>query len=427
MPRDEELALGLAAGPPAVREHLRELLESPAFKGSRRGQQFLEYIVEKALSGQAEDLKERSLGVELFGRDPAYDTGEDAIVRVTASDVRKRLNQYYSTTGSAVRIEIPSGAYAPQFHFVPRQAEAQPAPAPPRERGGWWRRAALGCALLAVAAVPAAWFWQQARARNANSPLQVLPWCALLQSGRQLQIVLSDPDLSALHELTGSPMSLSDYANRRYLTPPENLGRDKLTAYRLLVGVNVAAVDAGIAVDISRLAAASPVRVKTHTARSLQLSAFKSDDEFIILGSPRSNPWGALFEDQLDFDFVFDAGWRSEVIRNKRPRSGELPRYLPTARGWGTGYSFATVALVGNPNQSGRVLILAGANAEGTEAAGQFVTNAAGLAETLRAHGIDPSDPAGRFQILLQVRTMAGSPSRSEVVACHRLPGAASR
>lgn len=421
------MAPGLVAGLPAVRGHLRELLESPAFKGSRRGQQFLECIVEKALSGQGEELKERSLGVELFGRDPAYDTGEDAIVRVTASDVRKRLHQYYSTTDSAVRIEIPSGAYAPQFHVVPRQAEAQPEPPPPRGLGGWWRRAALSCALLVVVAAPAAWFWQQSRVRDAASPLHVLPWSALLQSGRQLQIVLSDPDLSALQELTGSPMSLSDYANRRYLTPPGNLGRDKLAAYRLLVGVNVAAVDAGIAVDISRLAAASPARVKTHTARSLQLSAFKSDDEFIILGSPRSNPWGELFEDQMDFDFVFDAGWRSEVIRNKRPKSGELPRYQPTARGWGTGYSFSTIALVGNPNQSGRVLILAGTNAEGTEAAGQFVTNAAELAATLRAHGIDPADPACRFQILLQVRTMAGSPSRSEVVACHRLTGAASK
>lgn len=410
-----------------MREHLRELLESPAFKGSRRGQQFLEYIVEKALSGRAEELKERSLGVELFGRDPAYDTGEDAIVRVTASDVRKRLHQYYSTTDSTLRIEIPAGAYAPQFQVLTRQAEAQPAPDAPRGRGGWWRRAALGCVLLAAAAVPATWFLQRSESHGAVSTLQVLPWSALLQSGRQLQIVLSDPDLSALVELTGSPMPLSDYLNRRYETPPKNLGPDKMAAYRLLAGVNVAAVDAGIAVDISRLAAASPVKIKTHTARSLQLPAFKSDDAFIILGSPRSNPWGELFADQMDFDFVFDAEWQSEVIRNKRRGSGELARYRPTARGWGTGYSFATVALVGNPNQSGSVLVLAGTSAEGTEAAGQFVTNSSGLAEVLRTHGIDPADPACRFQILLQVRTMAGSPSRLEVVACHRLKGAASK
>ncbi len=75
----------------ALLAHLRQLFESPAFKGSRRSQQFLQHIVDQTLAGQSEQLKERNLGVALFGRDPAYDTGEDAVVRVTASDVRKRL------------------------------------------------------------------------------------------------------------------------------------------------------------------------------------------------------------------------------------------------------------------------------------------------------------------------------------------------
>src|SRR3954447_22326212 len=70
------------------RQHLGELLSSPAFKGSRRSQDFLHYIIDKALAGQFEDLKERAIGIELFGRAVDYDTGGDAIVRVTASDVR---------------------------------------------------------------------------------------------------------------------------------------------------------------------------------------------------------------------------------------------------------------------------------------------------------------------------------------------------
>jgi hypothetical protein len=159
----------------------------------------------------------------------------------------------------------------------------------------------------------------------------------------------------------------------------------------------------------------------------MQLRTFKTDDDFIILGSPRSNPWGTLFEDQLDFQFVRDPELMSEVIRNKRAQPGELPRYAPTARGWGTGHSFATIALVGNPNQTGRVLLVAGTNAEGTEAAGQFVADTARFARTLQAHGIDPGGPPCHFQILLQVRTMAGSPSTLEVVACHRLPSGAPR
>jgi hypothetical protein len=100
----------IAAATPALRDHLRELVGSPDFKGSKRSQQFLQHIVEKALAGHGDELKERSLGVDLFGRDPSYDTGEDAIVRVTASDVRKRLSQFYSSTATSFRIDLLAGS-----------------------------------------------------------------------------------------------------------------------------------------------------------------------------------------------------------------------------------------------------------------------------------------------------------------------------
>src|SRR5258708_37389543 len=123
----------LVADAAVLREHLREVLESPAFRGSRRCQQFLQHVVEKAISGHYDELKERILGVELFGRSSVYDTGEDAIVRVTASDVRKRLHQFYADTSSSIRIEIPSGSYGPEFHKVVNAtlAPATPPVSPP--------------------------------------------------------------------------------------------------------------------------------------------------------------------------------------------------------------------------------------------------------------------------------------------------------
>lgn len=411
----------VAVAMPALREHLRELLESPAFKGSRRSQQFLQHIVEKALTGHGDELKERSLGMALFGRTPSYDTGDNAIVRVTASDVRKRLHHFYSETDSAIRVELLAGSYTPEFRCVPGHDPALPALAQAPHRRRRWRRAVLTGVVLAAAALPASWLWNSRRAAESLSPRHVLPWSVLLRDGRQLQLVLADPDLSAMQELTGSQISLPDYANRRYLANPEAFGSDMQKAFSILRGVNVAAVDVGIALSVSRLAGSDSVRLKINTARSLQLSAFRTDDDFIILGSSRSNPWGTLFQDQLDFDFVHDPELNWEIIRNKRVQPGELPRYVPTARGWGTGYAFAIIALVGNPNQAGRVLLVAGTNAEGTEAAGQFVTNTAQLARTLQAHGIAPGGLPCHFEILLQVRTMAGSPSALEVVACHRL------
>src|ERR1700751_3037916 len=68
--------------------YVREIVEGKAFRGSHRSGQFLIYIVEQAIAGHFTGLKERIIGIELFGRSPSYDTGDDAIVRVTASDVR---------------------------------------------------------------------------------------------------------------------------------------------------------------------------------------------------------------------------------------------------------------------------------------------------------------------------------------------------
>ncbi|MCX6610012.1 MAG: hypothetical protein NTW74_04070 [Acidobacteria bacterium] len=157
------------------------------------------------------------------------------------------------------------------------------------------------------------------------------------------------------------------------------------------------------------------------------MSAFRTDDDFMILGSYRSNPWGRLFEDQLDFDFVRDPKTNRETIRNKRAQKGELPFYIPTAGGWDAGDAYAVIALVENPNQAGKVLIVAGTNAEATEAAGKFLSTPAELTRQLQVNGIEAGGPATLFEILLRVRTMAGSSRTLEAVAFHRLASRAAR
>src|ERR1700757_4218071 len=103
--------VAFAAHRPELRGHLAEIVQSPVFKASPRSQHLLTYVVEKALDGDFDLLKERLIGIELFGRSPGYDTGEDAIVRVAASDLRKRLLQFYgsSNTQHGFRIDLPPG------------------------------------------------------------------------------------------------------------------------------------------------------------------------------------------------------------------------------------------------------------------------------------------------------------------------------
>jgi TolB-like protein/Flp pilus assembly protein TadD len=102
-----------------IRRHLQLVVASHAFAGSKRTQGFLELIVNHALEGEFDQLRERMIGAEMFGRPVGYDTGSDSVVRVKATDVRKKLAQYYAEAKEqpAVRIELPSGSYVPRFHF----------------------------------------------------------------------------------------------------------------------------------------------------------------------------------------------------------------------------------------------------------------------------------------------------------------------
>src|SRR3954471_20506521 len=78
-----------------IREELNRVLASHEFRTSKRSQEFLRYVVDHTLKGQADTLKERNIGVDVFGRPVDYDPSEDATVRVKAGEVRKRLGLYY--------------------------------------------------------------------------------------------------------------------------------------------------------------------------------------------------------------------------------------------------------------------------------------------------------------------------------------------
>jgi hypothetical protein len=104
-----------------VREQLNRLLAHPLFTNSKRYPVLLAYTVEQALLGNAGELKERTIGVEAFGREPSYDVSLDPVVRMTAAEVRKRLIQYYYSPDYSpdhareLIIELPVGSYVPLF------------------------------------------------------------------------------------------------------------------------------------------------------------------------------------------------------------------------------------------------------------------------------------------------------------------------
>jgi hypothetical protein len=103
----------------AVLEQLERLLSNSHFSQSRRFPSFLRFVIDQTLIGQPDQLKERTLGIEIFGREADYDTASDPIVRVTATEIRKRIAQYYQEPGheEELRLSLPAGSYVPQFHW----------------------------------------------------------------------------------------------------------------------------------------------------------------------------------------------------------------------------------------------------------------------------------------------------------------------
>ena len=143
-----------------VRNQLQRILSSPVFQNSKRYASVLKFVVDRTLEGSGGELKERTIGIEVFNRTPDYDTSTDHAVRSAVAEVRKRLAQYYQENQlDALRIEVTPGSYLPQFRWSEAHPAAQrtiqpshavvtqvvPAPGSPFLKLFW---VAAGCVLL---------------------------------------------------------------------------------------------------------------------------------------------------------------------------------------------------------------------------------------------------------------------------------------
>jgi hypothetical protein len=409
-----------------IQAALLRITGSPAFRSSKRAQEFLTYVVGHALSGEFDHLKERSIGSAVFSREADYDTGADAIVRVTASDVRKRLSHYYQQAGIAesVFIELPAGSYLPEirieFEEKPIETAVAPViPPPARHLSPAWRIAAI-TGWTAVVVLLGIWA-KTGFFRDSGSPphpLQELPWVALFDGGQSPRLVMSDSGMGALRLLRPFPVSLEDYANRRFLEPAPELPAAFRAPWRELAQRQLTSVaNARIAAGYSQLARAAGRKAVVSFARDLQLSDFHRGDNLILLGSDSANPWVQLYQDQLNFQVRFDPVLQRQSIHIGAPAPG-APSDLPASVTTGTtGEAYATLALINGLDGRGTVLIIQGTNMEGTDLAGELALTSGLLTTQLKRKGVSVTDPSARFEVLFRLSATAGSTLASEVLA----------
>ena len=129
-----------------IRAQLEKIRGSARFANSHKLIQFLRLVVEESLAGRGSQIKEYSIGVEVYNRPSGYDPRVDATVRVEASKLRKRLSEYYAGEGQGdpILITIPKGHYAPVFEYA--------APEKTRRHFAFSRRLILSAAAVAIAA-----------------------------------------------------------------------------------------------------------------------------------------------------------------------------------------------------------------------------------------------------------------------------------
>ena len=107
-----------------IRAQVGRLLHSKTFETSEVHRRLLQYLAEKSISGEADRLKEYTIGLEAFGKPPSYDPKHDSIVRLQAGRLRQKLEAYYQAeaAGDAVRVSMPKGAF--KLNFEPAAAKA---------------------------------------------------------------------------------------------------------------------------------------------------------------------------------------------------------------------------------------------------------------------------------------------------------------
>jgi hypothetical protein len=394
---------------------LARVLESPAFRGSRRCCRFLEYSVHQVLKGSAQEgLKERTIGIEALQRPPDYDTGEDAIVRVTANEVRKRLAQYYQGAGSTANpvISLPAGSYAAAFHWHDQPAPVAPAPVlltEPR-RSTPRRTVAIAVGLLiAMAGIIGVRSWiASGPARNAalqRGPVKPdVFWAGLFDPGHKTNIVVSDTVYREVQYFLGRDISLREYLAPGYpntllagakpeaRTAIEFLGRQQTTS------IGSATLGSRLLQFGSRMSGDPVIRYPRH----INAREFNTDN-FILLGSRLSIPWEQLFEPSLNFPLANDSATHNFYLQNRNPKPGEQAEYRVSGD-----ETYADIAVLPNLAGTGTVLILNGIDMAAAEAAGEFAINGSLSARV---------GPKRRAEVLIRVRAIGGTVANMQLVA----------
>ncbi len=366
--------------PGHYRAELERVLTSEAFRHSDNVRRLLEYLGEKALSG-SDNLKEYTIGVEAFHKPQDYNPQEDPTIRVLASKLRHRLDEYYGKEGadSPVRLEIPKGHY--ELRFQPQDDSGA------AYRHGrltaqlrTWRWIGLALGLCALVFLLLAVHWRAAsapekpvRAKTAApwTPELEMIWQPFLDSDHPLIISLGTPLFTKLARSYFRNPRINEWPEAQASEQIELLQKDLESSYAVPAYPYTGVGEATGVFLLSKLLLARKPEMLLKRSIVLSWDDVREND-VIFLGPPKFNQ--LLKDIPAEEAFSIERG----AIRNPHPRPGEPDAYRST---WSEDQTqliedYALIHRLPGPLGHGQIMILASASTEGTWAAVEYVTKA---------------------------------------------------
>ena len=402
------------------RSLLHRIAVSQTFQRSTRLRDLLVDIGEHSLAGQTDELSEHSIGVRVFGRPENYNPSEDNIVRSSVRQLRVKLKDYFDSEGHSepLIVDIPKGSYLAVFHQRPVVESPPPTTIIETTPNRPDRRASrltvflvVACAALLAACIGLAEyaFSLPAPSREARNLMAAL----FNQSSGPVRFVLTDSVLVLLNAM-GSTTTVDNYADQKFF--PDLDGRAPEVTRKLFSTLKTRQItslaDVQILFKLMQTTPGLARRIELKHAKHMSAREFK-EGNFIITGSPLSNPWSALFDSSSNFQI--DPA--KSGIKNAAPIGSEPAEFLPVAQ---ERIDVARIALLKNLSGNGLVLLIAGRNMEGTEGAGEFLLRDDSLPLVRKTLGLRASDPIPSFELVLQVRMLEGTARSSKIIAWRR-------
>jgi hypothetical protein len=442
----ENPVVGDAEGLPTIEERqalIERVASSEQFSRSARLRDFLLYVGRQSLKEGFPDIHEQEIGAKVFGRPASYDRTADNIVRVNATELRKRIESYFDSTGANERFvfEIPRGAYRLVFRrrvaeppeiVPPADAESASESAPATEtaahessRPVWylqqwlWPSVSL---LLAVACVSL--YLDNRTIRKALYPWDGQPalaafWSGFLDSHRQTDLVLSDDSASVMEDITRTPLTLGDYMSRAFIQQIQSssMSADRKEDVNQVLNHNL------ITFGAVRAAQAMLGEIPGNYSHYLTLARYFTADQIkrdnvVLIGGKKSVPWDYLFDDQLNFVTDYDYAQGLQIVRNRNPKPGEQAVYkVHLASDNLIGY--AVIGYLPNPSHTGNTIILAGTDSDATAAAAAFLTSESQMRNLRSTFGVNRFP---YFEVLLKTSRLSGTFFDAQLVAYRTYP-----